>query len=136
MSAGAAIALRAALRNVLLTNASLVQRLAGPRVYDEAPAGAEMPYICFADVRTRDWSTNTDSGAEHTLAIDVWTRHHGVQEALEISEMMALALAAGTPAPIGHHLVSLQQRNIETRREHGGRHARARLTFRAVTEKA
>lgn len=133
MTPGSIIALRKALRSALLAHSALVARLGGPRCYDEAPQGAQPPYITLGDVRSRDWSTASDDGAEHVVALDIWSRHHGVEEALDIAELTSQALAA-MPAMTGHRLVSMRLQSSETRRENKGQIARTRLQFRAVTE--
>ena len=135
MTADAIIALRRALRVALVANGPLTARLGGPEIYDEAPRNTTPPYVAFGDVRSRDWSTVSDSGAEHSFAIDVWSQHHGVNEALEIAALVASALETTTPVLAGHRLISMFPQSVESRRENGGRYTRARQIFRAVTEK-
>ena len=135
MTAAAANSLRKGLYDLLVADGALAARLGGARVYDEAPRNTPFPYVAMGDVRSSDWSTSTDVGAEHFVTIDVWTLHHGVKEALEIGALVTAAIEPGAISLTGQRLISIATRNVETRRENSGRHARARLTFRAVTER-
>ena len=135
MIAAASLALRKAVLASLTADAPLAARLGGPRIFDEAPRAANPPYVGFGDIRSRDWSTSTDAGAEHTLTIEIWSQHHGAQEPLEIAAFVAAALSAAPPAPVGHRLISILPQSVETRREDAGRFIRARQIFRAITEK-
>ncbi len=134
MSASAIVALRKAIRDRLTGDASLRGMLGGARVFDEAPRGTEPPYVAFGDARTRDWSTATDRGAEHVVALDVWSAQRGEREALSIAARAQDLLDDTALTLEGHRLVNLRFVQIETRRENQGRFARASLRFRAVTE--
>lgn len=127
------IAVRRAARQALLAHAPLMARLGGARCYDEAPPGAVMPYLTLGDVRSRDWSTSSDDGAEHLLVLDVWSRHHGAEDALDLAALAQQALAAW-PAMTGHRLISLRLQSVEARRESKGQIAHAMLRFTIITE--
>ena len=135
MSGSPVVALRRAMRVALLADAALSARLGANFVFDEAPAHVTPPYICFADVASRDWSTCSDSGDEHTVTLDVWSQHHGVREAAEIAELARAALDDASLALVGHRLVSLRFQTAQSAREKSGRYARVSLKFRAVTER-
>ena len=135
MSASSTIALRNALRNTLLNDSALASRLGGPgKVYDEAPRGAETPYLAFGGVRTRDWSTSSDNGCEHTIDLEVWTKHHGVVECLEIAALVEQALEASPPSPPGYNLVLLRHESTETSRRDRGKLTMARMRYRVLTD--
>ncbi len=136
MIAASIIALRKSVRIVLINDTALIASLGGPHFYDEIPAHVTLPYAGFGDVRSRDWSTATDQGVEHTLAIDVWSDHHGAQEALAIAEIIAGALELAPLSMTSHRLISLRAQSVETRRENGGRVLRARQIFHVTTEQA
>jgi hypothetical protein len=128
------IALRKAILSRLLADSALVARLGGARVHDEAPRGATQPYVVFAQSRSRDWSTMTEAGREHSLSLDVWSARTGAREALEIAALVAAALDDQSLPLDGHVLVNLQVREIDTARENSNRFVRARLRLRAITE--
>ena len=134
MSQSAVVALRKAVRAILVGDATLTALLGGARIHDEAPRGVEPPYVTFADAHARDWSTTTDRGAEHFLAIDVWTEDRGARAALVIAARIEALLHEATPALEDHRLVNLRFDRVETQREGQGRFCRASLRFRAVTE--
>lgn len=119
----------------MISDSALTTRLGGERVYDEAPQNAQMPYVVFGEAQAKDWSTSGDSGSEHRFAVDIWSEHRGVSEALEISSLVASAIAAAAPSVADHRLISIAPLSLETRREQNGRRARARQIFRAVLEK-
>ena len=134
MMARSALALRAAVRARLIADTALSARLGVARVFDEAPRDAAPPYVVLADVRSRDWSTSTEAGAEHTLVIDVWTLYRGVAEAVEIAVLTSAALSGAPPVLTGFRIVSFEPLTLETSRENAGRLARARLRWRASIE--
>ena len=134
MIAASAIALRKAAHALLIADTALLTRLGGPAVFDEAPRNTSPPCVTLGEIRSRDWSTSTDKGAEHNLIIEIWSQHHGAQEALEIASLVAQALETGPVTLSGHHLVSLRAQSLETRRENNGRTTRARQLFRVITE--
>ncbi len=134
MSALAALELRKAIRATLLADAALSASAAAGRIYDEAPPEAETPYVALTAVASRDWSTSTESGAQHIVDVDVWSVHRGVHEALAIAKLVADALDDADLTLVGHALVLVRVQSIETSRERRGRFARARLRLRAITE--
>lgn len=134
MNGSPMLALRRAIRARLVADASLLSALGGAKIYDEAPRGAEAPYLLFAETRLRDWSTSGSKGAEQLITLSVISNQRGAAEAIDIGETV-LALLDDAPLTLdGHHLVSISHQTSETRREHNGRFARLDLRFRATTE--
>ena len=134
MSASPVVSLRKAMRDHLLADATLTAMLGGARVFDEAPRGIEPPYVTFGDARTRDWSTASDSGAEHVVVLEAWSAQRGVREALAIAARVEALLVDAALTLDNHRLVNMRFLQIETRRENQGRFARASLRLRATTE--
>lgn len=134
MNASSIIALRKAVRDHLLADSAITAMTGPAGVYDEAPPGASPPYITFADVRSRDWSTASDDGAEHTLALDVWSRQRGLADVLQLASAISVRLDDAPLQPDGHRLVSMFLVGMESRRESRGRFARVRMAWRAITE--
>jgi len=132
--ASADIALRKAIRDVLLADAALVDLLGGPRVYDAPPRNAQKPCVIFARSRSRDWSAQAAPGREHDLALDVWSAQDGVREALQIADQLR-ALLDETPLALeGFALVRLQAGEIIAARDPALSLSQARLRLRALTE--
>ncbi len=134
MSASAILALRKAIRALLVQDIALTALLGGPKIYDEAPREAVVPYVTFGDAQLRDWSTVSDHGAEQFVVLTFWSSQRGLREALEAAARAAILLDEPSLVLEGHRLISLRLVSQETRRDANGRFARASLRLRAVTE--
>jgi hypothetical protein len=132
----AAVALRAAMHAALVADAPLVALLGGPKVYDEPPNGAVLPYVTLGEARVLDWSTGSEDGAEHQLTLHAWSRQGGHREAHLIAGALLQALDDAPLALAAHRLVNLRFALADVRREADGRTYHAVLRFRAVTEPA
>lgn len=134
MSASPILALRRSARAALLADAGLTAALGGLHVFDEAPPRQPRPYVTFADASSRDWSVDLSSGDEQQFTLTVWSSERGVHEALEIAGRIVTLLADAALTLSGHRLVNLSYSGVTTKREQGGRLARADIRFRATTE--
>jgi hypothetical protein len=129
----AALALQAAVVAALLDDAAVVA-LVDARVYDAPPRNAVFPYVALGPAGVTDWSTGTEAGAEHALAITVWSRERGKRACHEILAAVEAALHDADLTLSGHALVNLRFERSETRRETDGITWRGTAHFRAVTE--
>jgi hypothetical protein len=129
----AALALQAAVVAALLDDAAVVA-LVDARVYDAPPRNAAFPYVALGPAGVTDWSTSTEAGAEHALAITVWSRERGKRACHEILAAVEAALHDADLTLSGHALVNLRFERSETRRETDGITWRGTAHFRAVTE--
>lgn len=136
MSASPVVALRKAMLTRLAGDAVLLAALGGAKIYDEAPRAAEPPYLLFADVQARDWSTSDSRGCEQFLTLSAISTQRGLREALDIAQRVVELLNEAPLVLQDHHLVDLRHVATETRREQNGRFARVGARFRAVTESA
>lgn len=134
MSFSSEVALRKAVRDVLLADGVLIDLLGGPKVHDEAPRNGAAPYIVFAQSEARDWSTMTEPGAEHLLTIEVWSQKHGAREALGVAGRIADLLHDGALPLSGAACVNAHILSIETLRQNANRFVRARIRLRALVE--
>ncbi len=132
----AAAALRAAIHDALVNDGALAALLGGPKVYDEPPAGAALPYVTLGEARIADFSTGSERGEEHRLTLHAWSRQGGHREAHMIAGALLQALDDAPLEPAGHHLVNLRFAVADIRREADGRTYHALVRFRAVTEPA
>lgn len=130
----AALALRAAVRNRLADDAALSGLLGGAKIYDEVPAGAEVPYVVMADIESREAGDATADGQEHRFTLNIWSQEAGMGQALSAANEVVNALEGGNFPLEGHHLTNLRWLATEARRASDGRHRMAQLRFRAVTE--
>jgi hypothetical protein len=128
------VALRKALLTRLSGDAPLLALLGGAKIYDEAPRAAEPPYVLFAEVQARDWSTSDSRGCEQILALSAISTQRGLREALDIAQRVVELLDEVPLVLQDHHLVDLRHIATETKREQNGRFARASTRFRATTE--
>ncbi|WP_158266756.1 DUF3168 domain-containing protein [Alsobacter soli] len=125
------LALRTALRALLVADPALVALLGGERVYDEPPRGAEPPYVTFGEASARDWSTG---GCQHALALVAWSRQGGDAEVLAVLDRIA-ALCADPPLALaGNRLVLLRVASQETARPDKAGLRRAVIRLAALTE--
>lgn len=134
MTASPIIALRGAIRSRLLKDPALVAALGGPRIYEEAPRGAETPYALFSDAEMRDWSTTSSRGAEQFLTLAIISTERGLGPALGAAQQIVDLLDDEPLTLQGHALVDLRFVSMNTKRDASGRFARVAMLFRATTE--
>jgi len=134
MTEPAAVALRKAMLARLSGSAPLAAAIGGAKIYDEAPRGAEAPYVLFADAQMRDWSTPGAPGAEHFVTLSVVSTARGTLEAMTIAGLVSALLDEAPLTLAGHALIDLRFVTSETRRDANGRFAKVNLRFRATTE--
>lgn len=132
--AGAAWELQKAVFTALSINAPLTALLGGPRVYDAVPRGYAFPYVTFGPSTTRDWSTSTESGAEHLFTLRAWSKAGGEREVHLILDAMRLALHDISLTVTGHRIVSLRHELSDVVRGADGESYQGVIRFRAVTE--
>jgi len=134
MTVAASAALRAAVHAALTADAALVATLGGPKIYDEPPRETAFPYVTLGEMRVADFSTGSEEGLEHQLALHAWSRQGGQREAHVIAGALLQALDNAPLALAGHRLVNFRFSTADVRREADGRTYRALVRFRAVTE--
>jgi hypothetical protein len=134
MSAPSSVALRAAIIDALRADASLVAMLGGPKIYDEPPRGAALPYVTLGDARIAALPADEAEALEHQLTLHAWSRQGGHREAELIAAALLQALD-DAPLPLAdHRLVNLRFALADVRRDADGRTYHALIRFRAVTE--
>jgi hypothetical protein len=134
MSTNSALALQTALRAALLADAGLVTALGGEQVFDDVPREAPFPYITIGDIETRDWSTQTSRGHEHTVTIHLWSRYRGRKQVQELIGNVDRILDGADPPLSGYRLVNLSTVFWTAQREPDGEVYRGTMRLRAVTE--
>lgn len=130
----ASSALRASVHAALTNDLSLTALLGGAKIYDEAPRGAEFPYVTFGDSRASALAADGEAIEEHLIVLHAWSRHGGRHEAHIIAGALLQALDDAPLTLAGHHLVNMRFSVADIRREADGRTYRALIRFRAVTE--
>lgn len=128
--------LQKAVYAALTGDAALQALLGGPRIYNDVPRGAGMPYVTLGETMVRDWSTGSDDGHEHLLTVSVWSEANGEREAHLVCSAVRAALHERPLALDGWRLVNLRHEFSEVRREADGETSRGLMRFRATTEAA
>lgn len=126
--------LQKAIYGALVADTGVVAALGGARIYDDVPRGAVFPYVTFGPVTTRDWSTGTEQGAEHTLTLRAWSKNGGAREVHLVLDAVRAALHEAALTLTGHRLVSLRHEMSDAAREGDGETWQGIARFRAVTE--
>ena len=134
--ASAGWALQRAVYERLTSAAEVTATLGGPNVYDDVPRGATYPYLTIGQSSTRDWSTASEDGEEHTLTLHVWTRSRGRRQVQVIMSAVRTALHDASLTLSGYALVNLRHELSEARRDGDGETYHGLMRFRAVTEPA
>ncbi|KAB7648184.1 DUF3168 domain-containing protein [Polymorphobacter fuscus] len=75
-------------------------------VYDGPPVDAVPPYLVIGSDLVTDWSTKTEVGHEHRLAINVWDAGPGTAAAKAVMGAVAARLATLGGMQDGHRIVS------------------------------
>ncbi|MFA7307145.1 MAG: DUF3168 domain-containing protein [Hyphomicrobium sp.] len=130
----AGFALQKAIFEKLSGDASTLAALGGPRIYDDAPARTEFPFVTFGQSTERDWSTGSDEGYEHLVTLHVWSRARGRRETEIVIAAARAALHDQDLTLAGHRLINLRHEFSEARRDSDGETFHGIARFRAVTE--
>jgi hypothetical protein len=132
-----ALALRAAIHARCVADALLAGLMGGlVRLYDEPPHGAQPVYALFDAAETRDWSSSSDRGHEHLLALAVWALPGSAASALAVAARLATLLDDAPLGLAGHRLVHIAVTAIESGRDPETGLTRVVVRLRAVTEVA
>jgi len=134
MTTSPALALQTGLRAALLADAGLVSALGGGQVFDDVPREAPFPYITIGDIDSRDWSTQTSRGHEHTVTLHLWSRYRGRKQVQDLIAEVDRILDGAAPPLTGHRLVNLSTVFWTAQREPDGEVYRGTMRLRAVTE--
>jgi len=134
MTATQSWALHKALFTALTSDAALTALLGGPQVYDRVPAGADLPYVTLGDGTWRDWSTGTETGAEHELRLHVWVRMGGRRRVRDIADTIHARLHDQVLSLDSGVLINLRFRQAQILTDPDGRTWHGVLSYRAVTD--
>ena len=134
MTTSPALALQTGLRAALLADADLVTALGGEQVFDDVPRDTTFPYITIGEIETRDWSTQTSRGNEHTVTVHVWSRYRGRKQVQDLIAEVDRILDGAAPPLANQRLVNLSTIFWTALREPDGEVYRGTVRLRAVTE--
>lgn len=131
---GPILPLKTALRATLVSDATVVGLIGGPRVYDEVPRGQEPPYLAFGDATTRENGSSSGRGHSTDMQIIAWSRQGGTGEALQIVERVEALLDDANPTLAGHRIVLMRVAETQLRFDPARSLARASLRLRILSE--
>lgn len=129
----AALAVQSALTDAFIADATLSGLVRG-RIHDGPPRAAVVPYLAFAGLRTRDFSSGDSAGARVLLTLEAVSGDSDRRRALAILDA-ALAVATDPGLQIsGATLVLITVNDVQTDRTRSGDQWRARATLDAVID--
>ncbi|NWG45996.1 MAG: DUF3168 domain-containing protein [Alphaproteobacteria bacterium] len=135
MSAAAAFDLQTAVYGALASDAALLALLGDPpRLHDDTPAGTGFPLVTLGEVTSLDWSTATESGAEHRLTLNAWSRQGGRAQVQAILGALSARLHLAELSLASHRLVLLRLEFAQVLREGDGETWHGIQRYRALTE--
>ncbi|MCZ7449971.1 DUF3168 domain-containing protein [Agrobacterium rhizogenes] len=103
-------------------------------IVDRLLSRAVLPCIVIGDLESRDYSTATEKGEEHFLALQIWSDANGRKDAGEIAARVKNLLDDAALSIAGVSLVNLLLLSSRSRREAKTRNFVTEMRFRAVTE--
>jgi hypothetical protein len=118
----------------LSADAALTALLGPGRILDDVPQGTPLPYVVLGPISSQDWSTGSEDGTEHLVAVHIWSGARGKKQAHEILGAIRAALHDRPLSLAGHRLVNLRHQRSEVRRDPDGETIHATARFRAITE--
>jgi len=123
----------------LLSNDAGVAAQVGGRIYDAPlpPIAETEPdgiYVTLGDETVRDWSTATDTGAQHMLTIGVYAPRRGFAEAKQVAGAISEALHAGTITMSRGRVILLRFVAARTGRAEGDALRRIEMRFKVTLE--
>jgi hypothetical protein len=132
----AELALQKAIVARLKADAALTALIAG-RVFDRVPAGAALPYVYVRSLQAVDDSAECVDGLEIFVDLDVWSNAVGKPEASRMAAAVRSALNhQSLTLDDPYALVEIAHRDTDIGDGGDGILTRARLTFRALVERA
>jgi hypothetical protein len=127
--------LQKAIFAALAADSTLALLIGNPsRIYDDPPGETVLPYVQIGDGTESDWSSATETGAEHQLTIHVWSRAGGRMEARAILAVIYDVLQDASLTLDANRLINLRFTLSQVWRENDGETFHGMARYRAVTE--
>jgi hypothetical protein len=108
--------------------------VAGDRVYDTVPPGAEFPYVSISGSQVLPDKADCIDGTEVFVQLDAWSRAQGYPEVMGIAGGVVDALDDEPIVVDGFHLVVLELQNLSYLRDPDGLTRHAAISFRALLQ--
>ena len=109
------------------------------RIYDAPPplvdgTAPDGVYLTFGDEEVDDWSTGSDAGAVHTVAITIHAPRRGFAEAKQAAAAVSDAILGGGLAPVRGRVVNTRFVDAKTKRAEKDALRQIALRFRITLE--
>lgn len=104
-----------------------------PRVYDDAPKGAALPYVIVGEGQARPLA-GVDGAFEHDITLSIVSRHAGRMEVRQLIDALYDSLHETSFPIAGHRLVGIRFVFADAIRRGDNDLYRGAVRFRAVTE--
>lgn len=130
----AALELQKAIFAALATDGDLETAMGGVRLFDQAPANANFPYLTIGRTSVYDWSTDTESGTEQLVTLHAWSKARGKAQCFELLELVRARLDDASLELAGHSLVNFKAEYSDVRYEDDNDVHHGLIRFRAVTD--
>lgn len=127
-------ALMRAIHARLIADPDLGRLVGKDEIRDHLRARRRLPCLIYGRIESRDHSTATEPGEEHSLTLSVFSDGEGRALAQAIARATRLALHHAALSLEGFHLVLLTCETMTSRPEESAKLFVIDLTFRAVTE--
>jgi len=127
-------ALQKAIFAALTADATLTGLIGASRIFDDVPPGARPPYLVFAESSLADWSTGTEAGEAHTVALEIWSSQRGRKQVAAIAASARAALDSIGPLDAPFHLVHLRHETTRLERDPQTEWFRGVVRMRALVE--
>nr|WP_321457691.1 DUF3168 domain-containing protein [uncultured Cohaesibacter sp.] len=118
----------------LKSDTALLTLLGGAKLYDEPRRNAPFPYLTLVTSYSRDWSTGTEQGEEHRIAITVWTSSNDRELQQNIWARLRALLSETQAEMSDHYLINLQIERLELLPDRKNHLLQGVMQLRAVTE--
>lgn len=109
------------------------------RIYDAPPpllegSAPEGVYLTFGDEEVDDWSTGSDAGAVHIVAITINAPRRGFAEAKQAAAAVSDAILGGGLTPIRGRIVNTRFVDAKTKRAENDALRQITMRFRITLE--
>lgn len=117
-------------------------RFARSAIYDRMPQPKDsgdntlFPLITIGEDTVSDWSTDTASGADASVRVNIWSRAPSFQEAKAISEAVYDALHRQELSPPGHEFIGMDFLQDEMIRDPDGITLHIAADYRMIIDEA
>lgn len=128
------VQMKKAVRNALLSHSSISGIVSG--VYDAVPDKTDYPFISISMVDESDWSSVARNGMRVEFKLNVYTRHNGTKQCLELAEYIYAALHHESLSLDVDELVSMRFMESSTRILDDGRTEFMQLDYHAYVYRA